>query len=354
MAHTPLLWLKVSDTGIGMTPDEMARVIHPFQQADISVTRKFGGSGLGLTICRELVTMMHGALFYASAPTRGSIFVVALPSQPVVDPSHHSGGASSGVPLDPRHGLDPRNGLDAGHGLDPRNGLDAGHGLDLRNRMDPRNGLDAGEGLTQPPLPSSLVPSLSLREAAAAGAGPRLTVLVTDDNPLNVRVLTQQLERCGCDVIARSNGLECVEYVQQMLFALAAPGPAAPEQRTDTASPRSHSLRRRPGAASPLPSSTPAAPVRVTETQAAGVRQVDLILMDLHMPVMDGLDATRAIRQLVHPRARTLPIIALTADDPADVGETCRQAGMTSFMRKPVVLSELTAHLARVPRPAAE
>ena len=81
------------------------------------------------------------------------------------------------------------------------------------------------------------------------------------------------------------------------------------------------------------------------------VQRVDAILMDLHMPVMDGLAATRAIRAIAHPRAASIPIFAVSADDPVDVGETCRQAGMTGFLRKPVVLSDLTALLTHVPHP---
>ena len=306
-----MLWLKVADTGIGMTPEEMARVIEPFQQADASITRKFGGSGLGLTICKELVTVMHGTLLYASAPHQGSIFIVALPSRL---PEAHENEAPErpAAPADrpPTPAFAP-----------------------FETAAEVGGGAVAGAG----------------GEAAAVRDGrPRLTVLVTDDNPLNVRVLTRQLDRCGCDVVVQTNGLECVDYVRRMLSAAT---PEASEQGTGAAaaasptSGRTYNLRnRRAIAASPPP---PA--VQPHEPPPAAVQRVDAILMDLHMPVMDGLAATRAIRQIAHPRAASIPIFAVSADDPADVGEACRQAGMTGFVRKPVVLSDLTALLSHVP-----
>ena len=90
------LLVQVSDTGIGMTPEQISRLFKPFEQADGSTTRRFGGSGLGLAITRQLVELMHGRIDVQSAPGAGSRFTVHLP---LVDVAAHAGqGAQSGEP----------------------------------------------------------------------------------------------------------------------------------------------------------------------------------------------------------------------------------------------------------------
>ena len=80
-------WLTflVKDTGIGMTPEQQARVFDSFVQADISTTRKFGGTGLGLALCKKLCEMMGGTIHADSETGKGSTFIVRLPAE-VVSP----------------------------------------------------------------------------------------------------------------------------------------------------------------------------------------------------------------------------------------------------------------------------
>lgn len=80
------LSIAVIDTGIGMTEDQMGRIFKPFEQADRSITRRFGGTGLGLAICRQLIGLMQGEIEVASAPDRGSVFTVRLPVGPYQSP----------------------------------------------------------------------------------------------------------------------------------------------------------------------------------------------------------------------------------------------------------------------------
>ena len=75
---TPRLAFEVRDTGIGMTPDEMAQLFRPFTQADVSTTRRFGGTGLGLTICQRMAQLLGGHIFVSSEPGRGSVFVTLI------------------------------------------------------------------------------------------------------------------------------------------------------------------------------------------------------------------------------------------------------------------------------------
>ncbi len=81
-----MLSLEVADTGIGLTPEQAARLFDKFEQADVSTTRRYGGTGLGLSICRELVELMGGTIEVRSAPDEGACFTVRLPL-PWIGPS---------------------------------------------------------------------------------------------------------------------------------------------------------------------------------------------------------------------------------------------------------------------------
>jgi signal transduction histidine kinase len=72
--------LAVADNGIGMTPDQQAKLFEEFSQADVSTAQRFGGTGLGLAITRKLARMMGGDVTVASEPGKGSVFTVRLPS----------------------------------------------------------------------------------------------------------------------------------------------------------------------------------------------------------------------------------------------------------------------------------
>ena len=103
----PGVELRVTDSGIGMTPEQMAKLFEPFTQADRSTTRKFGGTGLGLAITRRFVRMMGGDIEVESEPGRGSIFRIVLPlnvSSPPESAPDPRGSAVNGQPANPPHG----------------------------------------------------------------------------------------------------------------------------------------------------------------------------------------------------------------------------------------------------------
>lgn len=215
----PQLEFDVSDTGIGMDPDTVARLFQRYARADDPRARRQGGTGLGLAISRNLARLMGGEIVVRSTPGAGSVF-------------------------------------------------------SFRCALVP----DA------PPVPAQPA-------TAASPAAPRvLRVLVAEDHPVNRLYLSALLARLGHQCHCVVNGLEAV--------------------------------------------------------QAQRDQPHDLVLMDVHMPVMDGVAASEAIRTLAPP-ASQVRIVALTADVFADTRERCLRAGIDEVITKPVSLATLTALLAR-------
>jgi two-component system, sensor histidine kinase len=218
----------VIDSGVGIDAATRERLFQRFQQGDDSRSRRFGGTGLGLEISRNLARLMGGDLTVQSTPGRGSRFELRLP---------------------------------------------------LRAADAP--------GLATP---------LSARPSAPTPAPRSLRVLAAEDNAVNREVLAAMIGIDGHHVSFAENGLQAVEAMRQ--------------------------------------------------AGAAGARPFDLVLMDLHMPELDGIGAARAIRALQGPAA-SVPIVALTADAFAETRARCLDAGMNEFLTKPVGLAELSQLLAR-------
>ncbi len=227
-------WLHflVRDTGIGIPPEKQAAVFEAFSQADGSTARRYGGTGLGLTISRRLVELMGGRIWMESATGQGSTFHFTVPIGPDVAV------------------LQPLN------------------------------------------QPSSQVLTVPPSSGASLGKQRKFRILLAEDNVVNKKLAVRLLEKHGHSVVAASNGRE-------VLSAL--------------------------------------------ETQA-----FDLILMDVQMPEMDGLSATMAIRERERGSANHLPIIAVTAHAMKGDCERCLDAGMDSYITKPIRAAELLAAIEQV------
>jgi signal transduction histidine kinase/DNA-binding NarL/FixJ family response regulator/HPt (histidine-containing phosphotransfer) domain-containing protein len=212
------LVLSVTDTGIGISEDQRARLFHPFGQADSSISRRFGGTGLGLVLSKRLAELLDGSLDLDSAPGVGSCFSLVLPVQ------------TAGV-------------LHEGPDTPPNAPMQSPHD---RQRV---------------PVVGS--------------------ILLAEDNADNQRLVGQYLRRLGATVDVADNGALALE--------------------------------------------------------AAKATPYDLVLMDMQMPVMDGLTAVRRLRDAGYKAA----IVALTANATREDMQACLQAGCDAFLAKPIARPSL-------------
>jgi PAS domain S-box-containing protein len=216
-----IIVVKVADTGVGIADARKAAIFDAFVQADASVSRRFGGSGLGLSISRSLAGLMGGTIALESREDEGTVVTLTLPLDEVFAPALTAAGPSKANPT-----------------------------TIVEEKRESR------------------------REAS---------ILLVEDIDINQELITEMLNRLGHRVDLARNGAEALALAER--------------------------LEREPDA-------------------------WDLILMDVQMPVMDGLTATRAIRKL-GGRAATIPIVALTANAFASEMQECRDAGMDDHIAKP-------------------
>ena len=221
------LRFSVSDSGIGVPPERLATIFDPFEQADSSISRSFGGTGLGLTICARLASLMGGRIWAESSPGEGSAFHFTAAFQVA---------ASAVEPEEP------------------------------------------------PDSPAA--ESRSLR------------ILVAEDNAINQKLVCTLLEKRGHVVAVARNGREALEAVQSVGF--------------------------------------------------------DLVLMDVQMPEVDGIEATRRIRSWEGSAGHRTMIAAMTAHAMVEDRERCLDAGMDSYVTKPLQIAQLAAVLRQAADAAAE
>jgi len=214
-----VIQIDVTDTGIGITPEQQARLFRPFEQAESSTTRQFGGTGLGLAISKKIVEMMCGEIWVNSTPGEGSTFSFTFRAE-IGTPPKAEAAASTGA-----------------------------------------------------------------AEKAAGFKGK--TLLLAEDVEINREIVITLLEPTGIRVVCAEDGEKALNIFR-----------AAPNA-------------------------------------------FDIVFMDMQMPVMDGLEATRRIRALDIPRAKTVPIIAMTANVFREDVDNCLEAGMQSHLGKPLDMDEV-------------
>jgi CheY-like chemotaxis protein len=350
--------LAVEDTGIGIAPARLAAIFDPFTQADGSTSRRFGGTGLGLTISARLAELMGGRLSVDSVAGRGSTFRVTVPVDDISEPAGDGAGELSGLrllivddsapasaaleALASRLGARATVAASGAEALVRIEDAPAGRPFDvllIDFQMPQRNGLDVlhdarRRGLTLPPA----VLILASAELTLVTAHPH-----TGHAPVHLHKPARRPDLV--DTVRRARAAASAQLV------------AAP------AGPR--------GAGGPA--TTPGAmPIRVLLVEDNAVNQLvaqallerrgfgvvvagngregveafqrerfDVVLMDIQMPEMDGFEALAAIRALEAPTGRRTPIVALTAHAMKEDRERCLAAGMDDYLSKPLDASRL-------------
>jgi two-component system, sensor histidine kinase and response regulator len=371
------LRFAVRDTGIGIAEEVQPRLFQVFEQADASMTRKFGGTGLGLAICRKLVELMHGRIGVISTPGKGSTFWFDLRLEKGTGPSK-------------RQALDPfslagvrilivddnaTNRTILYYQLSGRSHLPVGSAASGQEALAIlRRAASAGEPYQLALLDMQMPEMDGLELARHIKADPAIAntrlVLLTS---MGQRPLIQELRDIGLITahlvkpVKQSQLLDCLRQTM-------AEEPPLPSSTSPPALPAGH----RPPASSlavPKPlklllaednavnqkvalmqlrklgyqSAVAASGHEVLE--ALGRMAYDVILMDCHMPEMDGYEATRRIRQMAATRGdnfKNVRIIAMTADVMDDNEQRCLAAGMNGFISKPTQIEELRTVLAQI------
>ena len=348
------LKVVVTDTGVGMTPTQLAAMFRPFVQAERSTTRRFGGTGLGLSISRQLVQLMGGEIRVESAPGVGSRFAVVIPlTAPVGLEAARKREALAGVRAlviegHPRHrAVLQRLLTDAGCKVMVAATAEEGE----------RCWLASVGGETRPQvvvmaqrLPDSSGEALARRIEAEARGEKVPMVLLTSLAELRVLNERSPFTRALAKPIKRD------ALVRVVSEAVGRRSPSATLLRHE-------SLRGKrvllvdDNAINRLVAVALLERVGVIVTVATNGRDallrlasdpVDLILMDCQMAELDVYEATSAIRNgAVGAALSTVTIIALTAQSFADDRRRCVEAGMTDYLTKPIDLAQLEAIVER-------
>ncbi len=373
------LLVTVRDTGIGISPDKQETIFRAFEQEDTSTTRKYGGTGLGLTITARLVALMGGAIHVESAPGRGSTFAFTARFGRQLHPPEPVAAAPPPLLHDLRVLIVDDNATNrhileqwlrgwqmepvaVGDGLAALNAL--WHGT-ASNRPYALVLLDA-----RMPDTDGLKLATMIRERAELAAT-RIIMLTSGNGPVDsaryreLRIDAQLLKPAQQDEL-----LETIYGVMSQPNANAAPThrpPPAPETATALV-PVASALRILVAEDNELSAQVME---QLLTRRGHRVRLVsngrealalseeggfDLLLLDVHMPELDGFQVVREIRERERTAAVHLPVIALTARSRKEDREHCLAAGMDEFLTKPIRPADLWAAIAHVQgarRPAA-
>ncbi len=365
---TVTLRFSVSDTGIGIAPEQQEKVFAPFTQADASTTRHYGGSGLGLAICSSLIGLMGGKIEIESRQGQGSTFSftvrldvsreaedeeatldwTALQDVPVLVVTDNATNRRILEHLLAGWAMKPETAVDVPSALAKLHEAVASEqpfrlvlaearlpGIDgytlagwlanqphlaeriilmvsaTQERECPQGCREVGAlSLKKPVSQSELLSAIAKALGIPAGAcetadddigrkppARTLRVLLAEDTPANQKVVLYVLGRRGHDVTVAQNGQEALDRLERGDY--------------------------------------------------------DVVLMDVQMPLMDGFQATAAIRKLAEPKSRT-PIIAMTAHALKGDEQRCLDAGMDAYLAKPILGKELVSAVERWGNPGAE
>jgi signal transduction histidine kinase/ActR/RegA family two-component response regulator len=342
-AGEPVLCFTVRDTGIGISPEVQARLFQPFTQADESTTRRYGGTGLGLTISRRIAQCMRGDVEVTSTAGTGSSFALWIPmdSAPAPATAASEGRVHAGhVVWIHDHCTGPALALAAaceslGYAVRTADRVPT---TDTLRKLDPAE--VAGVLIAHSPE----IGIAQWRDWNAHASAPLVACL-----PIDQATLGMELSQAGVRVLTLPARLARVEECLQGASQGKANAPKrAPLQRTTFALhvllAEDNAVNRQVAGAmlNKLGCTFDVAPDGAQAVKRWTEGQYDVVLMDCQMPVMDGYDATRQIRQIETRDGRPpMPIIAVTANALREDRAHCLAAGMTDYLSKPFTLDDL-------------
>jgi two-component system sensor histidine kinase/response regulator len=353
------LRFEVSDTGPGIAPSAQQRIFEAFEQAGGGMAKTYGGTGLGLAISSELVAMMGGEIQLASEVGRGSRFWFTATFG--VDKAAAAPGPRPKVVQDVRILVVDDNDTNlrvfadllASWRLRPATAASGAEALDclraaaragrpfrlvlLDSRMPGMGGLEVARAVREDPslrgtsliLLSSGGPGQEIAEARALGIARFLI------KPVKQSDLLDAIER-ELGVAEAPSGAAFAPTSRALHLLLAEDDPVNQQVARSMLAQHGHDV------------TTVADGRAVVERVVDHGERFDAILMDVRMPEMDGLQATRAIREWERRRGGHVPIVAMTAQAMAGDRERCLEAGMDDYVSKPVHGAELAEAVRRV------
>jgi PAS domain S-box-containing protein len=340
-----VLEFSVTDTGLGIAREEQQRIFEAFEQADGSVTRKFGGTGLGLTISRQLVELMHGSMNLESEPGRGSRFSFRIPSGvpriavPTVAPAADLGVLVIGLDPIVRSAVCDTISVDSAHVISVDTAIGA---IEALGDFGPQ--VSRLRVILDSNAAAKLEQAVSgLRAAAAPRQVEVIALLPSDADPTPPPGVTRALVKplCTADLLGAATPDTATSMRVRVLPATGSRGRALVVEDNAVNQEMARAMLDMLGFAV-----TTAANGREGLAAAMADPDLDLILMDCQMPVMDGLAAARAIREMegaAEARGTRIPIVALTGNAMPGDREACVAAGMDDYLAKPFSLSALKA-----------
>ena len=364
--QSPRLHFRVRDTGIGIAPEKQQQVFEAFTQADMSTTRQYGGTGLGLVICSTLVRLLGGQMWLDSAVEVGSTFHFTIAFEPAEVKS------ADGQPAICHDELAGTRRVDCGR-QSQQSGDPAGDLLPLGIRGHRRGGSvrrfsrHLAQAANQRAF-QLIVTDLNMPEMDGYAMVEQIRhVVATADTPIILlssgspeggrdRAKSCRINRMLLKPVKQSALLKAV------LSELRSRHPQRTRKSTrsrlrmrNECPALAHPRRRRRGGES-------AAGRRLADAvwvrnamahdgqealECIEAKSFDLVLMDLRMPIVDGMEATRRIRQREQHTGRHLPIVAMTAQALKEDCARCLDAGMDGYLAKPVRKRELQQVLAQ-------
>jgi CheY-like chemotaxis protein/HPt (histidine-containing phosphotransfer) domain-containing protein len=352
--------LEVSDTGVGISPEAQTRIFEEFSQADGSTTRKHGGSGLGLAISKQLVEMMGGSIHVESSLGAGSKFWFTISFEKQEAQEHQPMGMLTGV----RALIVEASAVNRGI----LHSQMSNWGMSIRVCAAPQEATEllAEAGSRGAPYDIAIIdlglPGMDAFELArtikARGEIAKVRLVVLTRRQADVKHAREAgIDACLAKPVRQTVLYECLvnvmagqpqEAVAQPVFSEPA-NPAAAGTRGDILVVEDNLINQQVALGI-----LQIQGYRVTvvnngrealEAHAQGA--FDLILMDCHMPEMDGFEATRAIRASERSTGKRVPIVALTANAMAQDREACLAAGMDDHLSKPFSMVTLQDMLDR-------